>query len=87
MANQEHTVTVDIMNRNGHETRVLIYDDCVEVVKKEMGTGKWARVHDSSGSNVYTQFERLRQEILDNQSRFTDTQKITLITALTGGRA
>ena len=84
---KEHKVTVDIMDRNGHTTRVLVYDDVVEVVREEMGSGKWARVQNSSGqNNVYTQFEQLRQEILDNRTRFSDTQKVTLITALTGGQ-
>lgn len=81
-----HKVTVQIMNKSGHNTEVYVYDDCIKVVRDEMGSGKWARVHDSTGSSVYTQFERLRQEILDNCNRFTDTQKITLITALTGGQ-
>jgi hypothetical protein len=80
------TIEIDIMNREGHQTRIVIYDEVADIVRDEMGQGKWANVQTKSGKNkVYTQYEQLRKDILANQAALTDTQKIQLITALTGG--
>ena len=81
------TIEIDIMNREGHQTRIVIYDEVADIVREEMGQGKWANVQDKNGKNkVYTQFEQLRTDILASQAKLNATQKIQLITALTGGQ-
>lgn len=84
--NNKGTVEIEIMNREGHDVRVVVYDDVAEIAREEMGQGKWANVHDNQGNNnVYMSFEDLEREVLRQQARLTNTQKIQLIAALTGG--
>lgn len=81
------TVEIEIMNREGHNVRVVVYADVAAVAKEEMGQGKWANVHYADGrkDETFMSFEDLEREVLRQQNRLTNTQKIQLIAALTGG--
>ena len=83
-------ITIDILDRTGHTTRVVIYDDAIEIIKEEMGNGKWLNVVGREGKEgndeVVTSFEDLLADVQATQALLSGAQKLELIAALTGGQ-
>jgi hypothetical protein len=85
--NTAGTVEIEIMNRGGHDVRIVVYDEVSDLVRDEMSQGKWVNVHYKNGrkDDTFMTFEDLEREVLRQQNRLNNAQKIQLIAALTGG--
>lgn len=81
-------VTILVMNREGHAEHTVGFDDALNLVREEMGKGKWMRVVNPDGtSHIETSFETLTADMDKFTNDFMNAQQLVLVAALQGGAA
>jgi hypothetical protein len=86
MDNEKKLITLNIMDRTGHTTREVGFDDALEVAKEEMGNGKWLRiVADDGSSDILTDATALAKDLTSIRNLFEGAKELDLVMALVGG--
>ena len=81
-------VTILVMNREGHAEHKVGFEDALNLVREEMGKGKWMRVVNSDGtSHIETSFTTLTTDMDKFVDNFMNAQQLMLVAALQGGAA
>jgi len=79
-------ITILVMNREGHATHTVGFDDALTLIREEMGRGKWLRVVDDNGSSrIETSITTLTADMDALVNTLMTAQSLTLQAALQGG--
>ena len=79
-------ITIRVMNREGHATHTVGFDDALDLIREEMGKGKWLRIVDEDGSSrIETSITTLTSDMDKLVDDLMNAQFLTLQAALQGG--
>jgi hypothetical protein len=88
MASEDKNIHIVVMDNTGHTDHHIVFTDAMDVVREQMGRGKWLNIVGSDGNEeVIADFAQLKNDLKGAQDRFTDAQRLELIAALVGGVA
>lgn len=79
-------ITILVMNREGHTEHTCGFEDALDLIREEMGHGKWLRVVDDTGNSyVETSIATLTVDMDRLTDLLMNARTLTLQVALQGG--
>ena len=86
MSVQTGDITLMIMNRTGHSTEKVGFEDATRIVREEMGKGKWLRIVDEDGrSYIQSSIDMAVSTMESLKDKLASARSIMLIGAVAGG--
>lgn len=79
-------IKITVMNRTGHEDVEVDFDGAVDMMKTELGKGKWLNVKTNDGKNyIVTQLEVFTKDLDTITADILNAKKLILMSELRGG--
>jgi hypothetical protein len=88
MASEDKQIHIIVMDNTGHTDHHIVFTDAMDVIRDQMGRGKWLNIVAGNGNEeVIADFEQLQGDLKTARNRLDDAQRLELIAALVGGEA
>ena len=82
----EKKIRITVMNRTGHEEVEVDFNGAVDMMKDELGKGKWLRVMTNDGKNyIVTQLEVFNKDLESITQDILNAKSLILMSELKGG--
>ena len=86
MSKKNSTIHIIVMDNTGHTDHHILFTEVMDVVREQMGRGKWLNIVGNDGNEeVIADFAQLQSDIEATRSRLSSAQRLELIAALVGG--
>ena len=82
----EQKIRITVMNRTGHNEVEVDFEGAVDMMKDELGKGKWLRVMTNDGKNyIVTQLEVFNKDLESITADILNAKSLILMSELKGG--